>query len=128
VKLHAVIAGDDGAMRIGQARQRDHRIDDLLGVWNGTKLRHLTLLLTRTRGSGHATGICDLWTFGRDPLVAQVELDFAPQFDDGFRMVSILDQCEFDGLGAVDEETAIESILLLGDPLASAIPADEDDV
>jgi len=78
----------------------------------------LTLLLTRTRGSGHATDICGLWTVGRDPLGAHVELDFAPQLDDGFRMVSILDQCEFDGQGAVDEETAIESILLLGDPLA----------
>ena len=42
-------------------------------------------------------------------------------------MVAVLEQRVFDRLGVVDEETAIETVLLLGDPMAAAVLADKDD-
>ena len=60
-------------------------------------------------------------------FVAHVEFDFARQFDDGFGMMAVLEQRVFDGLGAVDEQAAIETALFLGHPVAAAVPADEDD-
>ena len=32
IEFHTIAAGDDGAMQIGQARELDHGIDDLLPV------------------------------------------------------------------------------------------------
>src|SRR6218665_475904 len=57
--------------------------------------------------------------------LAHVELDSARQLDDGFGVVAVLEQRIFDGLRAVDEQAAIEAVLLLGHPLAPAILADE---
>jgi hypothetical protein len=71
-------------------------------------------------GGGKAIG-------GGEPA-AHVELDFARQFDDGFGVMAVLEQRIFDGLRAIDEETAIEAVLFLGNPLAAAVPADKDDV
>ena len=56
------------------------------------------------------------------------EFDFAGQFDDGFRMMAVFEQRVFDGLRAVHEQAAIEAVLLLGDPVAAFVAADEDDV
>jgi hypothetical protein len=56
-----------------------------------------------------------------------VEFDLARQFDDGFRVMAVLEQRVFQGLGAVDEQAAIEAVLLLGDPLATPVSSDEDD-
>ena len=56
-----------------------------------------------------------------------IELDAARQLDDCFGMVAVLEQRVFDGLSAVNEETAVETVLFLGDPLAAAVLADEDD-
>ena len=58
---------------------------------------------------------------------AHVELDLARQLDDGLGMLSVLEQRVFDGLGAADEQAAIEAVLLLRDPLAPMVLADEDD-
>jgi phage/plasmid primase-like uncharacterized protein len=44
IKFQAIAAGDDGAMQIGQARETDHGIDDLLPVWTGMGLNHRMLL------------------------------------------------------------------------------------
>jgi hypothetical protein len=50
IQFQAVAAGDDGAVQIGQARELDHGIDDLLavwigwGLWIGVGLNHLALL------------------------------------------------------------------------------------
>jgi hypothetical protein len=65
---------------------------------------------------------------GGGAATPHVELDFARQLDDGLGMMPVLEQRVFDGLGAVDEQTAIETILFLRDPLAAAVFADEDDV
>ena len=35
IEFHAVAAGDDGAVQMGQAGEVDHGIDDLLPVRNG---------------------------------------------------------------------------------------------
>ena len=43
------------------------------------------------------------------------------------RVLSVLEQRVFDGLGAADEQAAIEAVLLLRDPLAPMVLADEDD-
>ena len=58
-------------------------------------------------------------------VLAHVELDLARQLDDGFRMLSVLEQRIFDGLGAADEQAAIEAVLLLRDPLSPMVAADE---
>src|ERR1700674_3280737 len=63
---------------------------------------------------------------GEGGFVAHVEFDFARQFDDGFGAMAVLEQRIFDGLGAVDEQAAIETALFLGDPVAPAVLADED--
>ena len=121
IELQAVAAGDDGAMQIGQAGEADHGIDDLLPVRGG--MNHLALLndgvrfVMRRAGAG--------WREGE--FAAHVEFDFARQFDDGFGVMAVLEQRVFDGLGAVDEQAAIEAVLFLGDPLAAAVPADKDD-
>jgi hypothetical protein len=41
--------------------------------------------------------------------------------------MSVLEQRVFQRLGAVDEQAAIEAILLLRDPLATLVPADKND-
>src|SRR5262245_63022948 len=42
-------------------------------------------------------------------------------------MMAVLEQRVFDGLGAADEQAAEQAVLFLGDPLAAAVAADEDD-
>ena len=49
------------------------------------------------------------------------------QLDDGFRMVVIFGQRIAQRFAAVDEQAAIETILMLDDPMAPAVSADEDD-
>ena len=62
---------------------------------------------------------------GRESL--DVEFYFARHFDYRFGMTAVLEQRVFDGLGASDEQAAVEAVLLLGDPFALAIAADEDE-
>src|SRR5229473_2799253 len=78
--------------------------------------------------SGDAPCAGNLRVVGGGRLAAHIELDFARQLYDRFRMVAVLEQCIFDGLRTVDEQAAIETILLLRDPLAALVLADEDDV
>ena len=59
--------------------------------------------------------------------VTHIEFDLVRQFDDRLGMMSVLEQRVFQRLGAVDEQAAIEAVLLLGDPLAAPVPADKDD-
>jgi hypothetical protein len=42
-------------------------------------------------------------------------------------MIAILEKCVFDGLCAVDEQAAIETVLFLGDPVAAVVPANKND-
>jgi hypothetical protein len=60
-------------------------------------------------------------------VAAHVELDFASDFDDGLRVMAVLEQRVFDGLRTADEQAAKQAVLFLGDPVAAVIPADEDD-
>jgi len=62
-----------------------------------------------------------LYVIGGGELAAHVELDFARQLDDCFRVMAILEQRVFDGLRAVDEQAAIETVLFLGDPVAAPV-------
>ena len=57
----------------------------------------------------------------------QIEFYFTRQLDDGFRMMAILKEREFERLCAVDEQAAIKAILFLGDPVAAAVLADKSD-
>jgi hypothetical protein len=41
-------------------------------------------------------------------------------------MTPVFEQGVFDGLGAIDEQAAIEAVLFLRDPAAAAVLADED--
>ena len=47
---------------------------------------------------------------GEGKLAADVELDFSRQLDDGFGMMSVLEERVFDGLRAADEQAAIETL------------------
>jgi hypothetical protein len=58
---------------------------------------------------------------------AHVELNAAGQLDDGLGMMAVLEESVLDGLGPVDEQAAEQPILFLGDPLAAAVAAYEDD-
>ena len=68
-------------------------------------------------------GSCDapcaggLYVIGGGELAAHVELDFARQLDDCFRVMAILEQGVLDGLRAVDEQAAIETVLFLATQL-----------
>jgi len=42
-------------------------------------------------------------------------------------VLAILAKRVLDGLRAIDEQPAIETVLFLGDPVAAAVPGDEDD-
>jgi len=78
-------------------------------------------------------GSCDapcaggLYVIGGGELAAHVELDFARQLDDCFRVMAILEQGVLDGLRAVDEQAAIETVLFLDDPVAALVLANKDD-
>jgi hypothetical protein len=41
-------------------------------------------------------------------------------------MVAILEERKFEGLGAVDEQSAKQAVLFAGNPIAPTIPADKD--
>jgi hypothetical protein len=60
-------------------------------------------------------------------LTPDIEFDLTRQLDNGFRVMAVLEQRVFDGLGAVDEQAAIEAVLLLRDLVAASVLADEDD-
>jgi hypothetical protein len=61
-----------------------------------------------------------------EKIAAHVELDLAGEFDDGLGMMAIFGERVFDGLGAIDEQSAIAAVLFLGDPVAFVVLADED--
>jgi hypothetical protein len=63
---------------------------------------------------------------GGGKLATHVEFDGARQLDDCLWMMAILEQRVFDGLRAVDEQAAVKTVLFLGDPVATAVLADED--
>lgn len=60
-------------------------------------------------------------------VATHVEFDFAGEFEDGSRMTTVLEQRILDGFLAADEQAAEQTVLFLGDPLATAVPANEDD-
>src|SRR5215510_16437490 len=57
---------------------------------------------------------------------AHVELNAAGQFDNGLGVMAVLEEGVFDGLSVADEQPAEQAVLFLGDPLAAAVAADED--
>jgi hypothetical protein len=59
--------------------------------------------------------------------VAHVQLEAAGNGDDGFRMVAVLEQCVTQCIRAVHEQATEQAVLLLCDPLAAAISADQYD-
>jgi hypothetical protein len=61
-------------------------------------------------------------------LAAHVEFDFASDFDDRFGVMAILEQRIFDRLRPVEEQTAVEAILFLGNPIAAAVFANKHDL
>ena len=58
---------------------------------------------------------------------AHIEFDLAGQFDNRFRMAAVLEKRVLQRLGAADEQAAVEAVLLLDNPVAMAVSADEDD-
>lgn len=58
----------------------------------------------------------------------QVELDNVGGQHDGRRMISVFEQRVFHGLRAIDEQSAEQSVLLLGNPVSPAVAADDDKI
>jgi len=56
----------------------------------------------------------------------QIELESARDHDDRLQPVPIFEPGELQGLVAVDEQTAAKTALILDDPLAATVPADEE--
>src|ERR1700730_6415331 len=91
------------------------------------RMIHLALLddwLRLSCGAPRARGRHEI---GGGELTPDIEFEFARQLDDGFGMMPVLEQRVFDGLGAVDEQAAIEAVLFLRDPVAALVLANEDD-
>ena len=61
-----------------------------------------------------------------DSAGIHVKLDLAGELDDGLGVAAVLGEGVFDGLGAIDEQSAIAAVLFLGDPVAAMVAADED--
>jgi hypothetical protein len=53
-----------------------------------------------------------------------IKLENPRDHDDGLRAVPILEHCEFESFGFVDEEAAAEPLLIPHDPMAVAVLPD----
>jgi hypothetical protein len=53
-----------------------------------------------------------------------IQLENAQDHDDRLRTVPVLEHCELEGFGAIDEQTAAKPLLILHDPMAEAVLAD----
>src|SRR5262245_49143731 len=60
-------------------------------------------------------------------LAAHVELENIGHHDHGLRPVSVFEHGEFQGFGAVDEQATAKASLILNDPLAAAVLADQEE-
>ena len=59
-------------------------------------------------------------------LSAHVEFENSGYHDYGLRAVAVLEHGKFHGFGAVDEQATAKAALIPNDPVASAVPADQD--
>src|SRR5262249_20251626 len=59
-------------------------------------------------------------------LGREVEFEHTGHHDHGLRPVTVLEHCEFQRFGAIDEEAAAEASLVASDPMALAVAADEE--
>jgi hypothetical protein len=55
---------------------------------------------------------------------AHVELDHIGYHNDGLRPITILEHREFQRVGALGKQAPAQALLVLGDPVAAAVPAD----
>jgi hypothetical protein len=60
-------------------------------------------------------------------LPAHIELENARDHDHRLRPVPALEQRKFYGFGAVDKEASAKTLLILNDPVAAAVLADEEE-
>ena len=59
-------------------------------------------------------------------LSAHVEFENSGYHDHGLRAVAVLEHGKFHRFGAVDEQAAAKAFLIPNDPVASAVPADQE--
>jgi hypothetical protein len=59
-------------------------------------------------------------------LAAHVELENSWDHDHGLRAVAVLEPGKFQGFRSVDEQAAAKADLVLNDPVAAAVPADQE--
>lgn len=57
-------------------------------------------------------------------LAAHVELKDSGHHDNCLRSISILEHRKFHGFGAIDEQAATKTLLILRDPISPAVSAD----
>src|SRR5262249_56566925 len=60
-------------------------------------------------------------------LAAHVELENIRHHDHGLRPVSVFEHGEFQGFGAVDEQATAKAFLILNDPVAATVLADQEE-
>jgi hypothetical protein len=59
-------------------------------------------------------------------LAVYVELENSGNHDHGARAPSLLEHCEFQGRGAIGEQAATKASLVLNDPIAASVFADQE--
>src|SRR5712692_2452496 len=60
-------------------------------------------------------------------LAAHVELENSRDHDNGLRTVPVLEHCKFHCFSAVDEQAAKKTSLILDDPVAAAVFANQEE-
>jgi hypothetical protein len=62
----------------------------------------------------------------RTSLAAHIELKNTWNHNDRLRPISILKHCEFEGFGEIDKKSAAAALIVLDDPIAAAVFADQE--
>jgi hypothetical protein len=62
----------------------------------------------------------------RTSLAAHIEFKNTGNHNDRLRPISILEHCELEGFGAIDEKSAAIALVVLDDPMAPAVFTDQE--
>lgn len=127
-----ISARDDDPVRPRQTREVDHGSDQLLLRSSAIVLGHHDAFNGRQAGLRSSALKCVVGThrcaIGSEGTAVQAEFKNAGCVNNGLWMVAVFKEREFNGCGSVDEQAAEQAALFLGDPVATAVLADQDDV
>lgn len=127
-----ISASNDDPVRLRQTRKVDHGVDKLLLCGSAIGLGHHDALNGRQAGLRSSALKCVVGThrcaIGSEGTAVQAEFKNVRRVNNGLWTVAVFKEREFNGCGSVDEQAAEQAALFLGDPVATAVLADQDDV